>query len=146
MVLLNCLGNPGLAGSGGLIRNEIGQVLAWFSMNIGEATNNIAEGQAILHGIKLAQEININKLIIQTDSQLWTVTQQCRRWLAKLPHEKILKIYREGNAVADLLAKDGLHGTHSGIATRSLPQAQKTLIWNDIAGSTRERRIIQDPP
>ncbi|KAF5176904.1 hypothetical protein FRX31_033509 [Thalictrum thalictroides] len=87
-----CFGNHGPAEFGGVLRNSYGQVLGWFGLCIGESTNNLAEGYAILHGLKMAFDLNINCLIIETYSRvliealhketqnkkLWTVTQQCK--------------------------------------------------------------------
>ncbi|KAF5186276.1 hypothetical protein FRX31_024137, partial [Thalictrum thalictroides] len=85
----------------------------------------MAEGHAILYGLKLANDLNIQNLIIQTDSQvlrdaiqngtkdrkLQTVTHQCRLWMKKIVQVKLQKIYREGNVVADALAKEALTRT-----------------------------------
>ncbi|KAF5184101.1 Fip1 [Thalictrum thalictroides] len=62
--------NPGKSGIGGVISNERGQCCAGFSLYLGISTNNIAESQALYHGVMLANSLNILKLIIQVDSQL----------------------------------------------------------------------------
>lgn len=50
-------GNPGPAAIGGQIQNENGDVLKEFSEAIGNATNNIAEYQAVAEGLKTVKDL-----------------------------------------------------------------------------------------
>ena len=48
------LGNPGLAGAGGLLRNSSGDWLSGFSLHLGISSNNMAELAAVHQGLILA--------------------------------------------------------------------------------------------
>ncbi|XP_042964616.1 uncharacterized protein LOC122298830 [Carya illinoinensis] len=48
------LRNPGLAGGGGVVRDHDGRVLVGFAIHYGQVSNNVAEGRALLDGLKLA--------------------------------------------------------------------------------------------
>jgi ribonuclease HI len=63
-------GNPGQAGAGAALLDSHGNVLAERSQYLGRATNNEAEYQALIFGLKLARERGFSKLSIQTDSEL----------------------------------------------------------------------------
>lgn len=60
--------NPGNAWTGGIIRDHNGDFITAFSINIGIATNNKAEIWAFQQGVKIAVDLEITHLIIQTDS------------------------------------------------------------------------------
>jgi ribonuclease HI len=62
-------GNPGEAGAGGVLFIPRGQRLLTYSWNLGITTNNLAEAYAIFKGAQLAQERQINQLIILGDSK-----------------------------------------------------------------------------
>ncbi|KAF5197407.1 hypothetical protein FRX31_013006 [Thalictrum thalictroides] len=80
------------AGSGGVIRNEYGQVLGWYSLQIGHtSTNNIAEEwMTIIYGFKLATDLNIHRYYLLVEAiqmstkVVDTITQQCRKWMKKI--------------------------------------------------------------
>lgn len=63
-------GNPGKAGAGAALVDEHGNILAEVSRYLGNATNNEAEYQALIVGLKMAKERGFSKLSIQTDSEL----------------------------------------------------------------------------
>lgn len=60
--------NPGNTGIVGIIRDRQGNMVAIFTKNIGLTPNNKAEVWAFYHGITLAANLEITKLIIETDS------------------------------------------------------------------------------
>ncbi|XP_040998162.1 uncharacterized protein LOC121244203 [Juglans microcarpa x Juglans regia] len=49
-------GNPGAAG-GGIIRDSAGRALAGFAQHNGVSSNTVAEGRALLDGLRLAQQM-----------------------------------------------------------------------------------------
>jgi hypothetical protein len=53
-------GNPGEGGVGGAIRNPRGQLMDTYSWNLGIVSNNVAEAYALLKGIQIAKERQIN--------------------------------------------------------------------------------------
>ena len=50
----SALGNPGLAGAGGVLRDHWGQWISGFSLHVGLAINNMAELAAVRQGLEMA--------------------------------------------------------------------------------------------
>jgi ribonuclease HI len=63
-------GNPGPAAIGATIKNEQGQVVARISRQIGIATNNQAEYQALIAALTEAIRLGARKVDISLDSEL----------------------------------------------------------------------------
>lgn len=63
-------GNPGPAGIGVLILDGTGKKLKEVSKYIGEATNNIAEYNALLYGLEEALILRADQIKINLDSEL----------------------------------------------------------------------------
>ncbi len=63
-------GNPGPAASGFVIFNEQQQLVQLDSVYLGEATNNLAEYEGLLMGLKAAKNNYIKKLKCYLDSEL----------------------------------------------------------------------------
>ena len=113
-------GNPGPAGSGALILDERGQVLAELTLSLGHATNNVAEYRALILGLEEARRRGIDDVEVRMDSLL-VVRQMQGLWkikhpglrplalragalLAEFPRRSIEHIPREENGRADQLA------------------------------------------
>ncbi|OMO85295.1 reverse transcriptase [Corchorus capsularis] len=69
---VNCdgssLGNPGKAGAGSLLRDEMGNWIAGTSRHIGRASNFLAELWALKDGLALAKSLNVKKIIVELDA------------------------------------------------------------------------------
>lgn len=64
-------GNPGPAGAGVVIRDaDTGDVLKEISKYLGETTNNQAEYQAVIFGLKEALELDPESVMVVSDSEL----------------------------------------------------------------------------
>jgi len=63
-------GNPGLAGAGAVLFDEEGQVLERLGKFLGRQTNNVAEYQGLLLGLRRARELGAEELEIVADSEL----------------------------------------------------------------------------
>ena len=63
-------GNPGPAGVGGQVTDERGRVLLEVSEYLGEATNNVAEYQALIRALEKAAGLGYERVSIHTDSDL----------------------------------------------------------------------------
>jgi ribonuclease HI len=85
-------GNPGNSGSGSLLLSPTRVVLWENATNHGIQTNNYAEYQGLLIGMKKAIELGIKNIIIRGDSLL--VIQQVRG-VFKCKHPNILPLYQE---------------------------------------------------
>jgi ribonuclease HI len=85
-------GNPGPAGAGAVLFDVKGEKRAQDSRYLGETTNNVAEYQALLLGLKLALDQGVKNLHIFADSQL--VVQQIKgAYRVKKPH--LLPFWRQ---------------------------------------------------
>ncbi len=113
-------GNPGPASAGAVLKNEKGEIVDEVSEYLGETTNNQAEYQALILGLKKAIKHKVEKLEVYLDSEL-VVKQMNRLYKVKhpamlslfeeavllskkIPSVKISHIRREKNSEADLLA------------------------------------------
>ncbi|XP_059070391.1 uncharacterized protein LOC131860054 [Cryptomeria japonica] len=112
-----CRGNPGQAGYGAVIRDEVGNIVASTYGQIGHTTNNDAKIRALMAGLLLCKNKGLTNVQIEGDSQIIIngiinsrfTNWQLARWLPRIhnllhsikPYE-ISHIYREGNRLADL--------------------------------------------
>jgi len=63
-------GNPGQAGCGAAIIDENGTVVKELSRHLGQATNNVAEYEALLMGLEALLQLGRKTIIVQSDSEL----------------------------------------------------------------------------
>jgi ribonuclease HI len=63
-------GNPGPAGYGVRIEDEMGELVTEFSGFLGSATNNVAEYNGLLAALRYARENGHRKVRIKSDSEL----------------------------------------------------------------------------
>ena len=102
------LGNPGPGGAGAVLYNEQGQVAAEVSLYLGaKVTNNEAEYQGLLEGLKKALELGVRKLRIRMDSEL--VVRQILG-IYKVKNARLAVYYQEvGKALRELEKFDIAH-------------------------------------
>jgi probable phosphoglycerate mutase len=97
-------GNPGPAGYGALVRDaESGAVLAERSEAIGIATNNVAEYQGLIAGLRAALELedsDATDIEVRMDSKL-VVEQMSGRW--RIKHPSMQPLAREAQELASEL-------------------------------------------
>jgi probable phosphoglycerate mutase len=135
-------GNPGPAGYGALVRDPAtGAVLAERAAAIGRATNNVAEYEGLIAGLRAAAEIDPDAAVeVRMDSKL-VVEQMSGRWKVKHPSMRPLAaqaaelaaalasvrytwVPRERNADADRLANDAMDAAAAGRSWEpSVPQS-----------------------
>jgi len=117
-------GNPGPAGAGAVLYDEQGQEVAALSRYLGRTTNNEAEYQALLMGLKRAQELGARRLTVKMDSELIVrqlegkyrvkapglkpMYDQAKRLLQGFASVTILHVRREFNKRADELANQAM--------------------------------------
>ena len=120
-------GNPGPAGSGALLLDERGEVLAALSLGLGSATNNVAEYRALILGLEEARRRGIDRIDVRMDSLLVVNQMQglykvkhpglrplalrAGALLAEFAERTIEHIPREENGRADALANRAIDGT-----------------------------------
>lgn len=89
-------GNPGPAGAGAYLCDEQEEMLAEVAVYLGETTNNVAEYQALLHGLRKAIDLGADEITIAADSQLM-VRQILGQYRVK--HPGLIPLYREALAL-----------------------------------------------
>ena len=91
-------GNPGPAGYGALVRDAAtGEVLVERAEGIGVATNNVAEYQGLLAGLKAAAQLGADDVTARMDSKL-VVEQMSGRW--KIKHTALQPIAAQAKEIA----------------------------------------------
>lgn len=75
-------GNPGPAGIGVVLKDKGNKIVAEISEYIGKATNNQAEYEALIAGLKKAKEIGVEEVECYLDSEL-VVKQMNREYKVK---------------------------------------------------------------
>jgi ribonuclease HI len=118
-------GNPGESGIGVVFKDEKGAIVTKLCGYIGEATNNVAEYQALIACLKNAPKTKCSRLVVHSDSELMVrqllgeykvkdpnlklMFQKVQRLLAKASFEfEIKHVAREFNREADRLANLGI--------------------------------------
>jgi ribonuclease HI len=117
-------GNPGPAGAGWILVNDRDSVPLKDSKYLGEATNNEAEYQALILGLKNALSHGVQQVCIQMDSELLVrqlnglyrvknprlavYFQEVRDLLVIFSNYDIIHIPREQNREADGMANEAI--------------------------------------
>jgi len=92
-------GNPGPAGYGAVVLDAASdEVLAERAEGIGVATNNVAEYQGLLAGLRAAAELGADEVDVRMDSKL-VVEQMTGRWQVK--HAALQPLVREARELAE---------------------------------------------
>jgi ribonuclease HI len=113
-------GNPGEAGFGVHVTAEDGSEVAALYGYLGKATNNVAEYQALLHGLRFAISRGAARVEVFSDSELLVrqiegryrvknpglqpLHREARDLLARFERSRVAHVPRERNREADALA------------------------------------------
>ncbi len=113
-------GNPGEAGFGVHVTDEGGAEVAALSGYLGKATNNVAEYQALLHGLRFALARGAARVEVSSDSELLVrqiegryrvkspgllpLYRDAKSLLARFERARVVHVPREKNREADALA------------------------------------------
>jgi ribonuclease HI len=124
-------GNPGRAAAGAVISTPEGEPLIEAAEEIGIASNNVAEYEGLLLGLRRARELGADEVEVVNDSEL--VAKQvngvykvkhpdmkplhaaARAALGEFAAWSIRSVPREQNAEADALVNAVLDGTWGGV-------------------------------
>jgi ribonuclease HI len=90
-------GNPGPAGAGSVLYTEAGAEIDTYVENLGNKTNNYAEYNGLIGGLRLAIAHKITHLSVFGDSML-VVKQMRGEWRVKTP--TIVPLYKEACELA----------------------------------------------
>uniref|UniRef100_A0A2N9FE83 CCHC-type domain-containing protein n=1 Tax=Fagus sylvatica TaxID=28930 RepID=A0A2N9FE83_FAGSY len=150
------LGNPGIAGGGGLIRDSNGDWVGGFARAIGVTTSVQAELRALKDGLMLAIDLGIPYLAIEMDSLvavefvnsktmpnvfLSAIVADCRCLLERFERYTLHHIFREANGCADALAKAGCTQLIDFISFISAPAHVLEALAFDSSSVTRIRLV-----
>lgn len=136
-------GNPGPAGAGFVLEDASGAIVRSGARYLGVATNNVAEYEALIWGLRTAQHHGVSRLRVCADSEL-VVKQVNGAYRVKneglkplfakvcglLRHFEsvdVVHVRREHNAAADALANEAMDlrsDVGDGIADDPATQAQ----------------------
>jgi ribonuclease HI len=116
-------GNPGEAGCGAAILDEHGAIVKELSGYLGRTTNNVAEYEGLLMGLKALLELDRKHIVVQSDSQLMvrqlngeyrvkdeklkSLHEQASQLLRRFTSYRIVHVRRDMNKLADRLANRG---------------------------------------
>ena len=137
-------GNPGPAAAGFVLTDRHRHDLCAQAFFLGEATNNVAEYTALLKGLEAARRMNIEKLLIRSDSELMVrqikgeykvksaalaeLHSHCMKLLlAHFTDWKIEHIPREQNSKADAIVNRSLDSRKDIEDRTAAPTEQKPI-------------------
>ena len=116
------LGNPGLAGGGGLIWSDRGEWVRGYARAIGTTSSLAAEPWVLKDGIRLCISLKLAVVEIKLDAKVAVelltkendnpnsnniIVADCKEGLSQIPQSWIMHCYREANKCADALARRG---------------------------------------
>jgi ribonuclease HI len=91
-------GNPGIAGTGVVLRAADGTPVITIGRYIGHATNNVAEYTALIEGLRQAKNLGAKKILVRGDSEL-VIKQMRGEYRVKNPALK--QLYAQAARLAD---------------------------------------------
>lgn len=152
------LGNPGLAGGGGVIRDWTGRWIVGFSRNIGIASSLMAEPWAIQYGLMPCVERNLDMVEIEMDAKavvdmlgnpqycnrsISSLLEDCRKMIYEIPQFRVKHCYREANSCADFMARKGTFQDQNFIVFENPPEDMAGVVENDLSGRSVARRCTE---
>ncbi len=124
-------GNPGEAAAGVVICDRFGAIAGRIALRLGVLTNNQAEYQAVLAGMRLVEQLQPSEIEFRLDSELavrqlsgaWKIKNAALRDLATRVHAaapknvpvRYVHVARSENSLADRLANWALDRTSPDI-------------------------------
>ncbi|KAL0002820.1 hypothetical protein SO802_016601 [Lithocarpus litseifolius] len=149
-------GNPGLACSGGLIRNEKGEWVKGYARAIGITSSVAAEFWALRDGIRLCIALKLPAVEIELDAKvvidlvrnesnnlnsLDALVADYKEGLKKILNVSIWHCFREANKCADNLAKRGALLDQDFVVFTHPPSEVELLIRLDAMGTMYDRFV-----
>uniref|UniRef100_A0A2N9I267 RNase H type-1 domain-containing protein n=1 Tax=Fagus sylvatica TaxID=28930 RepID=A0A2N9I267_FAGSY len=123
------LGNPGLAGGGGVIRNHVGEL----AIDLGILNLEIEMDSLVA--------VELVNSITTPNAFLSTIVTDCRFLMERFESCSLKHIFREANGCADLLAKTGCDQRPDFISFSNAPAYVLEALAFDVSSATRFRLI-----
>ncbi|PRQ55230.1 putative ribonuclease H-like domain-containing protein [Rosa chinensis] len=116
--------STGKIGAGGVIRDQLGNWITGFQVNLGTGEILDAEAWGLLYGLKLVLNLHISHLEVESDSAILVQLMQkaefslhplgsllkgCSNIMDAMENAHLSHIFRECNMTADCLAKDSIN-------------------------------------
>ena len=144
-------GNPGLAGYGGLIRDDHDNWMAGFARRIGTCTSFVAELWGLRDGFTLCNNLNIPSLIVELDakaivdilqnsnyenSTLFPILDDYRQLIGGrgFHQVQVKHCYRQANRCANRLARLRIVQNLNFVCFDSLPEEIRNVLDEDCNG------------
>ena len=155
------LGNPGLAGKGGLIRNDRGEWIRGYVRAIGSTTSATVELWALRDGIRPCIALNLQAVVFELDAKLVIdllnkeeksmngneiIMVDCKEGLQRIPQVRIQHFYREANKCVDALARRGTFLPQDFVLFLEPPSKVSLLLSLDVVGTLYDRSISLAAP
>ncbi|KAL9228579.1 hypothetical protein vseg_004142 [Gypsophila vaccaria] len=151
-------GNPGLAGCGGIIRNDAENFVSAFTFSSGICTSMRAEMRALVVGLEHARSLGLTNLLVHMDNKacvdffrheqllsnsLRPLVHRSRELIALEGWEvRIDHTYREANRAADWLANLGVRSAPNTTIFGTPPAELRSILREDILGVSFPRLVI----
>ncbi|KAL0014527.1 hypothetical protein SO802_001596 [Lithocarpus litseifolius] len=147
-------GNPGVAGGGGVLRDDAGVWVKGFARQIGHTTSFLAELWALRDGLIMCSDLHINALEIDLDAKVIadlmnnsgssnasnsSIVADCRLLISRVPQVKVKHCYRESNSCADALARLGSKMPSDFLFFSSPPPCLFNVYVSDLYGLFHSR-------
>lgn len=147
-------GNPGPAAAAFVLETPAGEVLCSAGRFLGDATNNVAEYEAVIWGLEIASARGVESLTLLCDSELVVrqllgtyrvknaglrpLHDRAMRLLETFVSADIRHVRREQNAAADALVNEALDvrgQVGDAVSACGSPQSQPSLFDGDTTAS-----------
>jgi len=90
-------GNPGPAGYGAVVLDSQGVAIVTYGNFLGVTTNNVAEYQGLIAGLRKALELKLTHVMVRGDSQL-VINQMRGVW--KVKHANLIPLNEQAQKLA----------------------------------------------
>ena len=128
------MGNLGIAGGGGILRDETGAWLLGFSRIIGITSSFMAELWAVRDGLSLCILRNSQVVEIEMDTIISSIVDDCKLLITRIPQVQFKHCYREANRCVDGLARVGGQQDSDLIVYDCPPVEIQSFIDFDLSG------------
>ena len=142
-------GNPGLAGCGGVVRDENGRWIAGFSRHIGVTSSFEAELWGLREGLIFCSNLNIHSLLVELDAKavvdiflnpnyqnrvVSPILEDCKHLLLRFQQVQLLHCFRQANRCADMLARMSIEQDVDFISYNCPPVDIRSFLDEDAVG------------